>query len=118
MNLLSLAAGITVARSAGIVDAGEQIHVLALVTRCDELLEPELFEVEGEIVEELGLPRIVAVQVDDLAFEVPLVLLELFLYVGQLRVELVRLDALGLKQAVPFRCHQSPSRDARRVSQS
>src|SRR5262249_1626651 len=67
----------------------EQVAVLVLVARRDELLEAELLEVVRKVVEEVADPWIVAVAVHLLPLEVRRVVLELLLDVGELRVELV-----------------------------
>jgi len=70
----------------------------AVVAGGNELFEAELFEVGGEVLEEVALERIITVAVDDLAaegvgveFEVGL---DLFLDVNVLCVELVLLSRL------------------------
>ena len=73
----------------------EEITLLALVARRDQLLQPQLLEAVGEVVEEVAHAGVVAVAVNDLALEVSFVVAQLALDVAQLRVELVLLRCLG-----------------------
>ena len=67
----------------------------ARVAGGDELLQPEGVEVQGEVLEEVRLERVVAVAQDDLSFEMFPVVNELVLDVGHACVELVVLGLLG-----------------------
>ena len=86
----------------------EQVPVLALVTSSDELPKPKLFEVVGEVLEEVADPRIVAVAVDDLVLEVLSIVLQFSLDVGQLRVELILLRSLGAAEPAVRRVGDDP----------
>ena len=77
---------------------GKQIDVLVLVAGGDESFEPEGLELVGEIMEEVGNARIVAVAENGLAPEVVAVVSDFFRDVGELRVELVLFRRLGGRQ--------------------
>ena len=77
----------------------EQVALLVFVAGCDQLLEAELLEVVRKEVEEGADPRVIAVEIDDLAFEVLPIVLEFSLYVFDLRVEFVFLVCLRPAQA-------------------
>lgn len=55
----------------------------------DELLQPEVVEVHGEVLEEVALVGVVAVAEDDLAAQLVAVVAQLGLHVSERRVELV-----------------------------
>ena len=69
------------------------------VAGSDELSQPQLLEVVGEVVKEVADTGIVAVAVDDLALELRLVVPQLTLDVSKLRVELVLLRLAGTLKA-------------------
>ena len=69
--------------------AAEQVAILVPVERGDELFQTQLLKVVREIMKELGDAGVVAIAVDNLAPEVLLVVAQLVLDVGKLRIELV-----------------------------
>ena len=109
-GLLPLAVALVVFREQGQLpgDGG------AVVAGGDELLQAELVEVGGEVLEEVALEGVVAVAVDDLAAEGVGVELEVgfdfLLDVDVLGVELVLLGRLGGAQASVQRLSRYSSR--------
>ena len=67
----------------------KQIRVLAFVASRDHLLQAKQFKVEGEVLEEIAAPRIIAITQDDLALEVFAVMLQLVFNVRELGIMLV-----------------------------
>lgn len=78
----------------------EKVHVLILVAGSDEFLESEIFEIIGEVVEEIADARVVAVAEHGLAPEMLFITLQFILDVGQLGVEFIFLFFLRLVKAV------------------
>ena len=76
----------------------EQVAVLVLVARGDELLQAQAVEVVREVMKEVGDAGIVAIAVHTLVTEVSGVVAQLVLDVGKLGVELVVLLPLGFSQ--------------------
>ena len=77
---------------------------MILVAGGDELLETQKVEVQDEVIEELTLPRVIAVAEDGLALEVFPIVLELHFYVSQLRIELIFLGFLSPSELLV--CHK------------
>jgi hypothetical protein len=67
-------------------------------------LQAHLLKVVGEVAEEVADAGVVAVAVDDLALEMLLVVLQLFLDVAELCVKLVLFGDLGCLETAVLRC--------------
>jgi len=103
LGFLALAITLVVFREQGALASDGR----AIVAGCDELLQPELVEVGGEVLEEVALEGVVAVAVDNLATEGVGVELkvgfDLLLDVDVLSVELVLLGRLRGGKALVHR---------------
>ena len=69
--------------------AAEQVILPALITGCNELLQPEKIEVMGEVVIEVADFRIVTVAINNLTFKIMPVMSELIFNIRQLSIEIV-----------------------------
>ena len=73
----------------------EQIILPALITRCYKFLQPEKFEVMGEVVIEITDFRVVTIAINNFAFKLMSVVFEFIFNIRQLRIEIVILLMAG-----------------------
>ena len=67
---------------------GVCLGVFAIMRR-DDFLQAQVHEVECEVFVETGPRGVIAIAIDDLVFEVRLVMTQLIFYIPQLGVELI-----------------------------
>lgn len=68
---------------------GGVCFVVFAVMRRDDFLQSQVFEVERKVFVETGPCGVITVAIDDLVFEVRLVMMQLIFYITQLGVELI-----------------------------
>src|SRR5699024_320403 len=72
------------------------------IARGDELLQPETVEIQYEILEKIGLERVIAVAKHRFTLEVLAIIPYFLLNVGELRIELILLCGFSRTQTIAF----------------
>ena len=73
----------------------EQVILPVPITGCNELLQPEKFEVMGEVVIEVTVFGVVTIAINNFAFKLMSVVSEFIFNIRQLRIEIVILLMAG-----------------------
>ena len=74
-----------------------------IIASADEFLQSKMIEMKSEVFEEVAFVRVIAVAEHGLALKVRPIMLQLPLYVGQLRVKFILLGRFGCVQVLV--CH-------------